>query len=330
MSTANKILSNLMWVEKYRPIKLEQVINQKEIVNGLRNLIKNPYEIPHLLFAGPAGVGKTTTALCIARELLGEDWQRNTLELNASDERGIKMVRERVKEFAAVMKLATDTKDDVSFRIIILDEADEMTSEAQTALRRIIEDSSKTTRFIIICNYLSQIIEPIQSRCVVFRFMRLAKEDVLGYLKMICEKEGVKYEEKALSQIYGATSGDLRHSINILQASAGMGSVSIANVVASIGLSGKAKVGEIIRSAIAGKFNDARIKLLELTNVYGMSEADFLKYANQELYDMKLDHLDELAALMAEFDYRLAVGAHPEIQLSALLAQLGKLGSKGK
>src|SRR5919202_5817360 len=133
MSTiTNKDLSNLMWVEKYRPIKLEQVINQKEIVNGLRNLIKNPYEIPHLLFAGPAGVGKTTTALCIARELLGQDWERNTLELNASDERGIKMVRERVKEFDAVMKLASSSKDDVSFRIIILDEADEMTSEAQT------------------------------------------------------------------------------------------------------------------------------------------------------------------------------------------------------
>src|SRR5919202_1129213 len=231
MSTiTNKDLSNLMWVEKYRPIKLEQVINQKEIVNGLKNLIKNPYEIPHLLFAGPAGVGKTTTALCIARELLGEDWQRNTLELNASDERGIKMVRERVKEFAAVMKLATDTKDDVSFRIIILDEADEMTSEAQTALRRIIEDSSKTTRFIIICNYLSQIIEPIQSRCVVIRFMSLAKEDIVSHLKMICEKEGVKYEEKALSQIYDATAGDLRHSINVLQAAAGMGSVSSSNV----------------------------------------------------------------------------------------------------
>ena len=330
MSTTDKILSNLMWVEKYRPVILEQIINQKEIVNGLGNLIKNPYEIPHLLFAGPAGVGKTTTALCIAKELLGQDWERNTLELNASDERGIKMVRERVKEFAAVMKLTTDDEDDKPFRIIILDEADEMTSEAQTALRRIIEDSSRTTRFIIICNYLSQIIEPIQSRCVVFRFTRLAKEDVVGHLTMICDKEGVKYEEKALTQIYIATLGDLRYSINVLQAAAGMGSVSIGNVIASIGLSGKSKVGDIIRLALAGKFNDSRVKLLELTNIYGMSEGDFLKYANQELYDMKLEHLDELAALMAEYDYRLVAGAHPEIQLTAFLAQLGKLGSKGK
>jgi replication factor C small subunit len=330
-SATNNVLSNLMWVEKYRPVKLEQVINQKQIINGLSNLIRNPYEIPHLLFAGPAGVGKTTAALCIARELLGEYWQRDTLELNASDERGIKMVRERVKEFAAVMKLSTSNNDDDKpYRIIILDEADEMTSEAQTALRRIIEDSSKTTRFIIICNYLSQIIEPIQSRCVVFHFTKLAKADVIDYLKMICEKEEVKYEEKALEQIYTATLGDLRHSINILQASTGMGSVSIANVVASMGLSGKAKVGEVIRLALAGKFNDARVKLLELMHVYGMSEGDFLKYANQEAYNMKLDRPDEFAALMAEYDYRLAAGAHPEIQLSALLAQLGKMGSKNR
>jgi replication factor C small subunit len=280
-----------------------------------------------MLFAGPAGVGKTTTALCIAMELLGEEWRKNTLELNASDERGIKMVRERVKEFAASIKLADD-KEFGKPKIIILDEADEMTSEAQTALRRIIEDSARTTRFIIICNYLSQIIEPIQSRCVVFRFTRLPKEDVIDHLKMICEQQKVKYEEKALAQIYEATGGDLRHSINIMQAAAGMGLVSVASVTAAIGISGRARVGEVLRLAMSGKFNDSRAKLLELTQVYGMSEGDFMKYANEEAYDMRIEKPEEFAALMAEYDYRLTAGAHPEIQLSALLAQLGKLARK--
>jgi len=319
-----------MWVEKYRPANLKEIINQRDIVNGLSNFSKEPDEIPHLLFSGPAGVGKTTTALCLAKELLGESWRTDTLELNASDERGIKMVRERVKEFAAVMKLPTDRDNKKMFRIIILDEADEMTSEAQTALRRIIEDSSRTTRFIIICNYLSQIIEPIQSRCVVFKFRRLSREDVSDYLRFICEKQGVRFEEKAFSTIYDSTLGDLRHSINILQAAAGMGAVSSSNVASSIGLSGKTRVKEIIKLALAGKFHEARFRLFELMQVYGMSENDFLKYANQEAYDLKLDRPDEFAALMAEYDYRLVTGAHPEIQLVALLAQLSKLRSDPK
>jgi replication factor C small subunit len=330
MTAVNTDLSNLMWVEKYRPANLKEIINQRDIVNGLSNFSKEPDEIPHLLFSGPAGVGKTTTALCLAKELLGESWRTDTLELNASDERGIKMVRERVKEFAAVMKLPTDRDNKKMFRIIILDEADEMTSEAQTALRRIIEDSSRTTRFIIICNYLSQIIEPIQSRCVVFKFRRLSREDVSDYLRFICEKQGVKFEEKAFSTIYDSTLGDLRHSINILQAAAGMGAVSSSNVASSIGLSGKTRVKEIIKLALAGKFHEARFRLFELMQVYGMSENDFLKYANQEAYDLKLDRPDEFAALMAEYDYRLVTGAHPEIQLVALLAQLSKLRSNPK
>jgi replication factor C small subunit len=323
-----KNLSNLMWVEKYRPFKLDDIVNQKEIIESLKNLMKESAEMPHLLFTGPAGVGKTTTALCMSRQLLGEDWKRDTLELNASDERGIKMVRERVKEFAAVIKIRTTERDERKFRIIILDEADEMTSEAQTALRRIIEDSSETTRFVIICNYLSQIIEPIQSRCAIFRFKRIEKETVEDHLKWLCKKEGIKYDDKAISQIFDSTNGDLRHSINILQSTSVMGSISVSNVLASLGLSGKSKVNDIIKLAMSGKFNDARIKLLELTAVYGMSEFDFLKYAYEGVYSLKLAHPEDFASLIAEYDYRLTHGSHPDIQLTAFLAQLSRLGSK--
>ncbi|HEY3095047.1 MAG TPA: replication factor C small subunit [Nitrososphaera sp.] len=328
MSAKKTDLAILMWSEKYRPKKLSEVVDQKEIIKGISNLVKNRQEMPHMLFAGPAGVGKTTTALCIAMALLGENWKDHLLELNASDERGIKMVRERVKGFTEWRGVTGEQQIKNLFKIIILDEADEMTSEAQTALRAMIEKGSEITRFILICNYLSQIIEPIQSRCVVFRFTRLPKEDVVEYLKVICEKEKVKFDEKALVLIFDATGGDMRHSINIMQAAAGMGSVSSANVTAAMGLSGRSKVGEVLKLALSDKFNEARAKLLELTQVYGMSEIDFMKYANQEAYEMKIEKPDEFAAIMAEYDYRLAAGAHPEIQLSALLAQLGRLAAK--
>ncbi len=322
-------ISDIMWVEKYRPKNLDQIINQKEIITGLKNLLNKPNELPHLLFTGAAGIGKTTTALCLAREILGDSWKRDTLELNASDERGIKMVRERVKEFASIMKLSLNQiENERPFKIIILDEADEMTSEAQTALRRIIEDSSKTTRFIFICNYLSHIIEPIQSRCVVFRFSKVPVDEVVGYLKIICKNEEIKFDEKALYKIYEHTNGDLRNSINILQSASASGNVNTSQVQSAIGNSGKNKISEIIKLALDSKFNESRIKLLEMLYVYGVSETDFLKYANEEIYNLDLEDLSEVSSMIAEYDYRLSNGAHPEIQLAAFLAQLGKMGIK--
>jgi replication factor C small subunit len=240
------------------------------------------------------------------------------------------MVRERVKEFASIMKISMNnqTENERPFKIIILDEADEMTSEAQTALRRIIEDSSKTTRFIFICNYLSHIIEPIQSRCVVFRFSKVPAEEVVKYLMNICKNEEIKFDEKALYKIYEHTNGDLRNSINILQAASTSGDINILKVQNAIGISGKSKIADVIKLALDSKFNESRLRLLELLYVYGVSETDFLKYANEEIYNLDIKDPSEISSIIAEYDYRLSNGAHSEIQLTAFLAQLGKLGIK--
>ncbi|MGQ0795629.1 MAG: replication factor C small subunit [Nitrosopumilaceae archaeon] len=313
---------NIMWVEKYRPLKLSSIINQKEVIGSLKALLKNTPEIPHLMFSGSAGVGKTTAAMCLAYEILGEYWKDHTLELNASDERGINMVRDRVKKFARFSGLNTK----IPFKIIILDEADEMTSDAQTALRRIIEDTAKYCRFILIANNISKIIEPLQSRCAVFKFTRISQEEVVSHLEEICKKEKVKFDQKGLEMINSYSEGDMRHAINILQAVASLGIVNESNVKMSAGLSKINDVGEILKLAISGRLSDARNKMIELIKVYGMSESDFLKYLNDESYKIKTGKLDEIIEVIAKYDYRLIIGANPEIQLSALLAELGRIG----
>ena len=316
--------SGVMWVEKYRPRKLSELVNHKEIVGSINSMLKNKSELPHLLFSGSAGVGKTTAALCVSREILGEHWRDYTLELNASDERGINMVRERVKKFSRFAGLDTE----IPFKMIILDEADEMTSDAQTALRRIIEDTAKICRFILIANNLSKIIEPIQSRCVVFKFAKIPSKEILSQLKSIAKKENIKADEKGLNAICDYIDGDLRHGINILQAVASSGNVTESAVKSVVGLTKTKDVQDVLKLSLTGKISDARNKMIELIKVYGMSESDFLKYITQAVFNSKSSNLGEMLEIIAKYDYRVLVGANPEIQLSALLAELAKIGKE--
>jgi replication factor C small subunit len=309
-----------MWVEKYRPTKLSEIVNQTEIIGSLKALIKDPTDMPHLLFSGSAGVGKTTTALCITRQILGEYTKECTLELNASDERGIGMVREKVKKFSKFAGMA-----DVPFKIIILDEADEMTSDAQTALRRIIEDTAKICRFILIANNVSKIIDPIQSRCATFKFTSVSEEDVITRLEEIAKIEKVKADKKGLKAIYEYSEGDLRHSINLMQATASLGGITEENVKSSAGLTKTSDVDEILKITLSGKITDAREKMIELIKVYGMSESDFLKYLNSAVFKSKHDKLADILEVIAKYDYRILVGANSEIQLTAMLAELAKI-----
>jgi len=316
----------LMWVEKYRPHKIDDLVDQEEVKERLKPLLLKKQELPHLLFAGPPGSGKTTTGLVLAREILGDLAGDYTLALNASDERGIDAVRDRIKTFASY----SDRREGVPFRLVILDEADEMTSSAQTALRRIMEETSRHTRFVLICNYSSNIIEPIQSRTAIFRFKKIGQDDVAARLKKIAKAEEVKIADKALHAIAVAVDGDLRQGINLLQtAAAGGAEVTVEKVGAATGSTVREKAAEIVRLALGGDFSGARLKLVELTRVYGIPESDFLRFANEEISKGEGERTPDAIRILAEYDYRLAMGANPEVQLTALLAELAALRSGG-
>lgn len=311
-----------MWVEKYRPAALADIVGQKDTVGSISRLLDNVEQMPHLLFSGSAGVGKTTAALCIARQVLGEYRSGSTLlELNASDERGIDMVREKVKMFSRFAGMG-----DIPFKIIILDEADEMTSGAQTALRRIIEDAAEHCRFIIIANNVSKIIAPIQSRCAVFRFAAVSKAEAVARLAQIAGDEGVETEEGALNAIYEYAEGDMRHSINMMQASVSDGRITKSAVEATAGLARTSEVESVLRAALDGNFRDARNKMVDLIKVYGMSESDFLKHVASAAFGLERSDTSRIMTIIAEYDYRILSGANSEIQLSAMLAQLGAKG----
>lgn len=308
-----------MWSEKYRPATLAEMRNQADAVGRLKRFAETK-AMPHCLFAGPPGTGKTTAALCLAHDLFGERFMDAFMELNASDARGIDVIRTTVKEFARMATIS-----EVPFKILVLDEADNMTADAQHALRRTMERYTDTCRFILSCNYSGKIIEPIQSRCAIFRFVPLNEEDVAGYLKTIGEKEHVRLEDSGLRALTDASEGDLRKAINTLQAAASIGKPIDENLVYDV--VSKAKPGDVqdlLETAIKGDFIKAREKLRSLLLQQGLSGKDILKQIHSEILRMPMPEKGKIDLIDAtgEIDYRLVQGADEEVQLSSLLARI--------
>ncbi len=320
-----------MWIEKYRPKTLSEVVNQKEAIEGIKALLKTPATMPHLLLSGPPGTGKSTVALCIARQLMGEHFRKLVLELNASDERGIGVVRERIKGFAQIIQT---TPSGVQFGLVILDESDEMTRDAQTALRRIMETSSRTCRFILICNYQSGIIEPIQSRCLVFRFRYLEEKEAVEYLNRICKAENADADPKAMARIFELSEGDLRSAINYLQVAvirSKGAKVDLATVSRVVPVAETELIQEMLKLALQGDFIKSRDVMYDLMGKHGLSGREIVRSANREatrMSDLDNEKRVEVVRALGECDFRLTQGANEDIQISAMLAQLSLIGRK--
>lgn len=316
----------LPWTEKYRPRKLDEVVGQKETVSRLKTYARER-NMPNLLFAGPAGVGKTACALALAREIFGDETRQNLLELNASDERGIDVIRGKIKDFAAILPYGK-----AKFKIIFLDESDALTRDAQNALRRTMETYAGTARFVLSCNYSNKIIEPIQSRCALFRFKPLGDDEVIGRLRHVATGENVKVTDDGLKALMYASEGDMRRAINILQMAAASKETIDENVVYTTSARARpAEVRELINEALKGDFEAARKNLDRLLYEYGMSGEDVIIQLHKEIVDAKeLDERKkvELVDRIGEFAFRMTEGANERIQLEALIAHIILLGKK--
>ena len=313
-----------IWTEKYRPKNLDEVVGQKHVTERLKAYVSSN-NMPHLLLTGPAGTGKTTCSLALAKEMFGDEWKGNFIELNASDERGIDVVRGKIKEFARTAPLGK-----AEFKIIFMDEADALTSDAQAALRRTMEKFSKICRFILSCNYSSKIIDPIQSRCAVFRFKPLSREDVSEYLGMIVKNEGIQIDEDAMEALIHVARGDMRRAVNSLQVAAAQGEkIDIDTIYQTTGLANPEEVKNMLETALSGNFIGARDKLDEIMIEFGLSGQDIIRQIHSSYFELSIGDSEKVRLMdkTGEIEFRIIEGSNERIQLEALLAYIVTIGN---
>lgn len=308
----------MIWIEKYRPVTLSDIVGQDDIVERLQSYVKTG-NLPHLLFTGSAGVGKTTAAVALAREFFKDSWNLNFRELNASDERGIDVVRNQIKQFARTSPLGGAT-----FKILFLDEADALTPDAQAALRRTMESYAATCRFILSCNYSSKIIDPIQSRCAIYRFRSLSGEAITREILRISGKEKIRVEEDAINAIVYIAQGDMRKAINALQGAAILTPTIDAGMIYAITATARPdEIEDLLATSLSGDFEGAESILHSLLHDRGIAPNELINQCYRAIVrrdmnpDLKVTLIDQLGTT----DFRLSEGASTEIQMEALIAQ---------
>ena len=306
-----------IWTEKYRPSTFENFVGQKEIVRRVKALVETK-NIPHMMFAGPAGLGKTTLAIIVAKILHQSSWRQNFLETNASDERGIEVVRQKVKDFAKTMAIEANSP-----KIILLDEADALTKEAQQALRRTMETYSNSCRFIISCNYQNKLIDPIKSRCAIFRFKPLSREEIGEIIQKVANNEGLKIDSKAVSILYEQSGGDVRQIYNTLQSCSAISKNVDEDLLNSFVSKAEAsEIKDVVSLALSKNFLEARNKMLSTILNNGLSGLDVVKQIQREVLESQINDNKKLDIIekCGEIEFRLVEGANDFIQLEALLA----------
>mgnify|MGYP001183755980 CR=1 FL=1 len=314
---------NQIWVDKFRPQTFDQIIGQDNFVKRVKAFIESK-NLPHLLFAGAPGTGKTTTALVVARELYGEHGIKgNFLELNASDDRGIDVIRNQIKEFAKLKSLAN-----IPYKVICLDEADSLTKDAQQALRRTMEKYSSSCRFILACNEISKILDPIQSRCVIFKFKGLTKDALVTILDKIEAEETLKFDDGVKEYLAEISKGDVRKLQNTLQAAASINfNITKDGINEIIDFVNPKEVEEMVDLAREGKFEKSRDLMIKLRSIRGLSGLEILKEIYRVILKLDVDpklkikFIDKLASV----EFRLVEGSDEELQLEAYLATLALL-----